>query len=424
MTSAPIGPHTLQRFRLSNGVTLVVQENHTSPSVVLRGSLRAGAIFEPADRAGLADFTAGALKRGTENRTYTEINETIEGVAASVYVSGGRHLASFGGKSLAEDFGLLVDVLADVLLHPVFPPEEVEKVRGQTITGLKELEDDTRAQAGRRFRQMLYSEEHPYGRPVGGTLESVPGLSREQLVEFYRAYFRPEGAIVVVVGDVVAKEVRAVLEGALGSWSGEGSPPALEIPAPPALEATRRRVHKMPAKSQADIVLGYVGPARLEAGYYAAALGNTILGQLGLGGRLGESVRDKQGLAYYAYSGMEAGLGPGPWTVRAGVNPANVDRAVETILAELRRFCQEPPAAGELEDAQAYLTGILPLRLETNEGIAGTVHQMELYGLGDDYIIRYPDLINGVSREAVLAAAQQYLNPERYALAIAGPYGD
>jgi zinc protease len=141
-------------------------------------------------------------------------------------------------------------------------------------------------------------------------------------------------------------------------------------------------------------------------------------------GRLGETVRDQQGLAYYAYSGLEAGLGRGPWSVRAGVNPANVDQAVESILAEIARLRDEPVTDQELEDGGDYLTGSLPLQLETNEGIASTLLHMELHKLGDDYVIRFPDLMRAVTKEQIQAAAHKYLDPEHYALAIVGPYED
>ncbi len=431
--TAPIGPHTIRRFTLSNGIKLIVQENHTSPSVVVRGHLWAGAINDPTEQAGLARFTASAVRRGTTTRTFQEINEITESVGANVFVSGGRHLTGFGGKSLAEDFGLLVDVLSDVLLNPAFPPKEVDKVRGQIITSLKELENDTRGLAHREFRQLLYTKEHPYGRPGDGTLESVPGIKRDDLVRFYQTYYRPEGAAIVVVGDVEAEAVRDALEQALGGWSRAcpgaggtvqpaGAPPPFKIPEVRPLTERRRYVRTMTNKTQADIALGTIGPARTAEDYYAARLGDLILGHLGLMGRLGENVRDKQGLAYYSYSSLEGGLGRGPWSVYAGVNPANVDRAIESILVEIARLRDEPVTDQELEDGQDYLTGVLPLRLETNEGIAGTLLDMDLYQLGDDYIIRYPELIRSVTKEQIQAAAQKYLDPEHYALVIVGPY--
>ncbi len=421
---APIGPHTIQRFTLSNGIKLIVHENHVSPSVVVRGHLWAGAINDPPEKMGQSSFTAYAVRRGTSTRSFQEINELIESVGANVFVSGGRHLTSFGGKSLAEDFDLLVDVLSDVLLNPNFPQSEIDKVRGQIITSLKELENDTRGLASREFRGLLYTLDHPYGRPSNGTLESVPLIQRDDLENFYRTYYRPEGAMIVVVGDVQGDTVRDALERAIGGWQPSGDAPSFEIPETQPLTERRRYVRTMTNKTQADIVLGTVGPARAAEEYYAARLGDVILGHLGLMGRLGETVRDRQGLAYYAYSGLEAGLGRGPWSVRAGINPANVDQAIDSILAEIARLRDEPVDDQELEDGQDYLTGNLPLQLETKEGIASTLLHMELHQLGDDYIIRFPDLMRAITKEQIQAAAQKYLDPEHYALAIVGPYED
>lgn len=421
---APIGPHTIQHFTLSNGIKLMVQENHISPSVVVRGHLWAGAVNDQLEKGGVGHFTASAVKRGTTTLSFQQINELTESVGANVFVSGGRHLTSFGGKSLAEDFGLLVNVLSDVLLNPAFPHKEIEKVRGQILTGLRELENDTRGLASREFRQLLYTLEHPYGRPGSGTLESVPGIQRDDIETFYQAHYHPKDATIVVVGDVQAKRVYDMLENALGNWQPAGSASASIIPEAQSLTEQRRYVRTMTNKTQADIVLGTVGPDRAAEEYYAARMGDMILGHLGLMGRLGETVRDQQGLAYYAYSGLEAGLGRGPWSVRAGVNPANVEQAIESILAEIARLRDEPVTDQELEDGKDYLTGSLPLRLETNEGIAGTLLDMHLYQLGDDYIIRYPDLMRAITKEQIQAAAQKYLDPENYALAIVGPYRD
>jgi zinc protease len=423
-STAPIGPHTIQHFTLSNGMRLMVQENHVSPSVVVRGRLWVGAVNDPPEKIGLGRFTASAVRRGSIARTYQEINELTEAVGADAFVSGGRHLTSFGGKSLTEDFGLLVDVLADVLLNPVFPQREVDKVRGQIITGLKELENDTRGLANREFRQLLFTSEHPYGRPGSGTLESVPRIQRDDLVNFYHATYSPQGAAIVVVGDVQAEKVYHMMESVLGTWQPASNPSSFQVPESHPLTEQRRYVRTMTNKTQADIVLGTVGPARSAQGYYAARLGDLILGHLGLMGRLGETVRDQQGLAYYAYSGLEAGLGRGPWSVRAGVSPANVERAIESILAEITRLRDEPVTDQELEDGKDYLTGSLPLRLETNEGIASTLLDIDLHQLGDDYIIRYPDLIHAVTKEQIQAAAHSYLDPENYALVIVGPYPD
>jgi zinc protease len=412
---------TFQKYTLSNGMNLIVKENHYAQSVIIRGHLHGGANLDGPDQAGLASFSTTLLRRGTTTRTFAQINETVESVGASVFVNTGRHLTSFGGKSLAEDFNLLVELLTDILLRPSFPEEEIEKVRGQIITSLKEDEDSPRAMAGRNFRQILYGPEHPYGRPVDGTLETIPTFTRDNLVDFYRQTLHPREGTVVVVGDVDSQMVYQALEASLGQWQPAHLPPVFTMPAPPLLTETTRRVYPMPNKSQADLMLGFIGPTRRSDDFYAAEVGDTILGQLGLGGRVGLSVRDQQGLAYYARTSLGANLGPSPWMAYAGVNPTGLDKAVELILAEIRRFREEWVTERELADAKAYLTGTLPLQLETNEGVASMLLEIHLYQLGDDFIARYPELINAITAEQVQAVAQKYLNDQCYALAIAGP---
>ncbi|MCL4298250.1 MAG: insulinase family protein [Anaerolineae bacterium] len=415
---------TFQKYTLSNGITLIVKENHHAQSVVVRSHLHGGSNLDGSERAGLASFSTSVMRRGTERRTFAEINETIESIGASVYVNSGRHLTGFGGKSLAEDFHVLVEIMSDILLTPTFPAEEVEKVRGQIITGLKEAEDSPRSMAGRYFREILYGLDHPYGRSANGTLESIPGLSREDLLHFYQQTLHPHEGAIVVVGDVSSQAVYDTLEAALGQWQPGHPPPDTTLPEPAPLVEKVRYVHPMPNKSQADLVLGTIGPRRQDKDFYAAEVGDTILGQLGLGGRIGLNVRDKEGMAYYARTSLSGNLGPAPWTVYAGVNPANIDRAVDLMLAEVRRFRDETVSDQELADAKAYLTGTLPLQLESNEGVASLLLEAHLYRLGDDFIARYPDLINAVTPEQIQTVVQHYLSDEIYALAIAGPYAE
>jgi zinc protease len=420
--TAPIGPDTINRFTLSNGMRLLVLENHTTASVVLSGHLWAGGVNDPPAQLGLSAFTAGLLMRGTTSRSSQEIHETLESVAATVFFSGGRHLVSFAGKSLAEDLSLMLDVFTDALLHPTFPETELEKLRGLTITGLKELEDDTRGLTNREFRRLLFGADHPYGWPISGTLETVPTISREHVLDFYHTHYGPGDGVVVMVGDISAQEAYAALEQRLGGWQPAAATAQREMLAIEPLTTVRRRVLPRHNKTQEDIVWGAHGPSRLAPDYYAAWVGNVILGQIGLMGRVGQTMRDELGLAYYAYSSLEARLGPGSWRIYAGVSPDKVPLALESILFQAQRLRDELVSDEELVDSQEFLVGSLPLRLETNEGIAGNLSNMELYALGDDYLLRYPELIRSVTPEQVRAAAQKYLDTEVYALAIAGPY--
>lgn len=417
------GPEDFIRHELPNGIVVLVRENHASPSVVVSGYLAVGAYDETDEEAGLAAFTASALSRGTRRRTFERLYEEVESVGASFAVSAGVHHTGFGAKSLAEDLPLVLDVLADVLRNPIFPAEEVEKLRGEILTELEERAHDTRRMAALTFRELAYPRGHPYGRSRIGYPETISRLTREDLEAFYRKGYGPRGMVIAVVGAVEAGQALTQVEEAFGDWEGAGFD---RTPLPPVEPPTAVRQKFVPiaGKTQADIVLGLPGPPRTDPAFLDAMLCNTVLGVFGMMGRLGEKVRDEQGLAYYAYSRIEGGHGPGPWTVVAGVNPVNVNRALDSIRGEIRRICEEPVPPQELADSQAFLVGSLPLRLETNEGVARAILEMEQYNLGLDYLQRYADLIREITPERVQAAAQRWLDADAYVLAIAGPPPD
>lgn len=413
-------PETIGRTELANGITVLSYETHGSPSVVISGYLWAGALQEPRAKAGLANFTAGMLMHGTETRSFGQINEELESVGAQLGIGAGTHNVSFGGKALAEDLDLLLETLADCLQAPVFPEREVQKVRGQILTDLLRRAHDTRRMARLTFNDLLYPD-HPYGQSSNGYEETVSRLERQDLVDHYQAHYAPEGLVIAVVGAVPVAEARQRVEAALGPWRAPQAVPIREVPPNVGLSEQRRRIVGVEGKTQADIVLGWPGLKRTDPDFSRAYLANTILGIFGMMGRLGDKIRDEAGLAYYVYSRLEAGIGPGPWLAVAGVNPANVEPAIDGILAEVRRLRDEPVPADELADSHSFLTGSLPLRLETNEGIAGSLLEIERYGLGLDYLQRYDGIIRAVTVADVEEVAHQYLDPERYCLAVAGP---
>ena len=414
------GPDDIARYELPNGIVVLVRENYDSPSVVVSGYLCVGAYDERPEQAGLSAFTARALMRGTTNRTFEQIYEEVESVGASVGVNGGTYTSGFGAKSLAEDLPLALNVLADVLRHPTFPHDEVEKLRGEILTGLEERAYDTARMAGLTFHELAYPAEHPYARSVTGYTETIDALTRDDLAGFYAGGYSPQGMVIVLVGAVDSADALAQVENVFGDWQGRSYERA-PLPGVARIDEVRQRTVFIPGKTQSDIVLGYPGPARAEPDFLDATLCNTILGVFGLMGRLGDKVREEQGLAYYSYSRLTGGPGPGPWSVVAGVDPDSIELAVASIRAEIRRICDELVEEEELADNKAYIVGNLPLRLETNEGVAGVIVRMERYGLGLDYLRRYAGLIDAVTAEQVQATAQRWLDPDAYALAIAGP---
>ena len=211
------------------------------------------------------------------------------------------------------------------------------------------------------------------------------------------------------------------MSAALGDWGNPEQPDPPDLPEWEALKEQMRIRVDIRGKIQSDVMVGTAGPKRSAPDYLAASLGNNILGQFGLMGRIGDVVREQAGLAYYAYSSLNGGVGPGPWTVKAGVNPTNEDKAVELIQQELTKFVEEQVTREELSDSQSNYIGRLPLSLESNAGVAGGLLSLERYDLGLDYYHRYPDLIRAITRADILAAAKNYLDPEKMAIAIAGP---
>jgi zinc protease len=418
-TSLP-SPETIFRAELPNGITVLAYENFDSPSVVIGGHLWAGAISETAEQAGLSSLTAGMLMRGTERRTFGQINDALESVGAQLGFRSNVHTVGFGGKALAEELDLLLDILADSLQHPTFPAAELEKLRGQVLTAIQRRADDTSSMAWLAFDALLYPN-HPYGRSVMGYEETVSGLGGAHLLSYYRDHYSPQGMVLAVVGAVSPDVVLDKVRRALGDWQAPDASPNRSIPPNVHLDETRRDTVVVEGKSQSDIVLGWPALARSDPDYMTARLANTVLGVFGMMGRLGDNIRERQGLAYYAYSRLEAGLGAGPWTAVAGVNPTNVERAVEGILDEARRMRAEPVPQDELADSQSYLTGSMPLRLETNEGVVTSLLDIERHGLGLDYLMRYTNLVNAVSVDDIRETVGKYLDPEVYALAVAGP---
>jgi zinc protease len=414
------GADDITRLELANGIVILTRPNFNSPSVTVSGQLRVGSLFDPDEKLGLADFTAAALMRGTQSRTFQQIYDTLESAGASLGWEGGTHTTSFGGKALVEDLDLLLELLANVLLEPSFPSNDIERLRAQLLTGLAIRAQDTADMASLTFDQLVYAG-HPYSKPEDGYPETVQAITRDDLVAFHRRHYGPQGMVIVVVGAVSPGEVVEKVTRSLGAWNNaeQFNPPALPPLAP--LTATVTQKVTIAGKSQADILLGVAGPERRAADYLPASLGNNVLGQFGMMGRIGDVVREKAGLAYYAHSSLSGGLGPGPWSVSAGVDPENVDKAIELIRQEIARFVREPVSAEELADSQANYIGRLPLSLESNSGVAGALLTLERYQLGLDYYRRYADLVQAVTVEHVLEAARSYLDPDRLGIAVAGP---
>jgi len=413
-------PEDIYQVTLSNGITILARANFNSPAVNFGGYLPAGALFETDEKLGLADFVSSMLMRGTQKHTFDSIYNELETAGASLGFDSGVHSASFGGRALVEDLPLLLRLMSEALRAPTFPKDEMERLRAQMMTGLALRAQDTSDMADMLFEQYLYPD-HPYGKPTDGYMETIQSITRKDLVDFHRLHFGPRGMVIGIVGAIQPKKAVEAVEKVLGGWTtpGQQEPPAL----PPLKPVKRviRKHHRIDGKSQSDLVVGTLGPHRKSPDFMAASLGNSVLGQFGMMGRIGHVVREKSGLAYYAYSSLHAGIGPGSWEVNAGVNPKNLGKALNLIDVELRRFVKSGVTKQELADSQANYIGRLPLSFESNGGMVSAMLNIHRYDLGIDYYQRYEGMVRGVTRADVLEAARKYIDPDRLVIATAGP---
>lgn len=414
------GPKDIYKVVLSNGITVLARSNFNSPSVSLGGYLPAGAIFESNEKLGLADFVASSLMRGTKTRSFDAIYNELESVGASMGFDSGMHNTSFGGRSLVEDIPLLFKLLSESLQTPAFPKDEIERLRAQFLTGLAMRAQDTSEMADMAFDQMLF-DGHPYSRPSDGFPETVQSITRKDMQEFHRLHFGPRGMVVVIVGAIHPKKAVEVVEKFLGSWQVPAQKEAAALPPHTPVKKSIQRHHAIAGKSQTDLIMGSVGPSRRDLEYLSASLGNSVLGQFGMMGRIGDVVREKSGLAYYAYSALDSGTGPGRWDVAAGVNPTNVKKAIGLIEKELRRFVKSGVTKEELSDSQENYIGRLPLSLESNNGIVSALLNIHRFDLGMDYYQRYEGMVRAVTRGDVLETARKYIDPDRLVISTAGP---
>jgi zinc protease len=414
------GPDDITRVQLTNGITLLFRPNLNSLAVSIGGYIQAGSIYDPVKKLGLADFTSSTLMRGTKTKNFQEIYNSLESIGASLGIGCGPHTAGFGGKSLADDLPTLLKLLADVVMNPIFPEEDIKRVRSQLLTGLDLRAQDTGEMAMLEFDKIVY-HDHPYQYPSDGYIDTIKSIQPQDLMDFHHQQYGPKEMTLVVVGPFDPDTVISLAEDHLGSWVNADQRETRQIPDMPALDKTIDQHHVIEEKSQTDLIVGTVGPSRSWEGYYSALLGNSILGQFGMMGRIGDSVRNEAGLAYYAYSSLSASIGPGQWMIIAGVAPENRDKALALIKTELKKFVAQPVTEEELRDVKSNYIGKLPLTLESNAGVASALLTMEQHQLGLDYLRNYEKMIQKITPESILEAAREYLDPERIAISSAGP---
>ena len=405
-----------EREILPNRAVLLVAERPAIPIVVLRVSVPAGSVHDPADGLGLANLTATLLTRGTTRRSGPELDRAIEFVGGSLEAGAGRDGATVTLSVLKKDLSLGLDLLAEVLQQPVFPPDELARKVADIQGALRRSEQSPETLAGRALGPMIFPG-HPYGRPSAGTIESVGKLTREQVVAFYRLHYRPDGASIVAVGDVSVVEIRQALMQRLSGWSAPPSAlPPVPKPAPTARAETRTIKRDL---SQTTVLLGRPSIRQDDPDYFPLAVATYVLGG-GSASRLYTRVREERGLAYSVYSTVQPGRYGSSYVVSLQTRTDSVALAVQLVREEMARIGREPIAEAELELAKSYLIGSFPLRLDTSGKLAGFLGAVEENGLGLDYPDRYRERIGRVTVADVRRVAAKYLDPGTFSSVMVG----
>ena len=409
------------RTRLDNGVTCLVKTTTMTPAVSINLAMRAGSSADPAGGDGTAWLLSRMIDRGTATRSAEDIAESLDSRGITLTTSVTRHLFSLVCTCLSEDVEPVLALLGEILMAPSLPDSELVTRKREVITAIRQDEDNPAVRATEAVMGLLYPDGHSFGRRTKGSVGIVEGLTRDRLFALHDARFAPRALTAAVVGDVAASRATAMLERVFGPWR-RPAPAPIPLP-PPAARVTRQRlVIPMMNKTQADLAYGFTTMARSDPAYDALWLMNNAFGQYAIGGRLGDSIRERQGMAYYVSSVLDADVIDSPLVIRAGVSPANVDRAIASIDDEVARLVRDGLTPKELDESRRYLIGSLPRALETNAAIANFLQAGEFFGLGVDYDVQLPNRLSLVTLADVQDAARRAMSPGLEAVAIAGPY--
>ncbi|MCP9463971.1 MAG: insulinase family protein [Nitrospira sp.] len=402
---------------LTNGLTVIVLEQHDLPLVHIQALIKAGSAHDPPEKAGLANLTASLLDEGTTTRSSKQLAEQIDFIGAALEIDTSEDFTTVSMRVLKKDVGLGFTLLSDVLLHPIFPQREFERVRAQILGEIASDNDDPTRLAMKTFHQLVFPN-HPYYWPVIGFEDTVSHIEWRDIQHFYTKEYLPNQTILVIVGDITVEQATGLARTHFGSWKA-GPLPARPAKRPASLD---KKIVRLIDKdlTQSTIVLGHGGISRTNPDFYAITVMNHILGAGGFSSRLMDTVRDKQGLVYGITSHYDARVMPGPFWVSLQTKTDTTNQAIEAVLAEIKAIRDAPVSDQELAEAKAFLIGSFPLRFDTTAKLARLLAQVEFYGLGFEYFSLYPKLIERVTKEDVQRVAKQYLNPRHYALVVVG----
>lgn len=418
---APLKPRALKipaavETKLANGLRLAIVRDTRLPMVSFRLAFRGGDSSDPSELPGLSDMMAHLLTEGTENRSSLQIAEEVERLGATLSVNSASDFATIAASSLAVYADEILELIADVTLHPSFPQNEIDLARENTKQMLIQQRAQPNFLASERVAKVMFGQ-HPYAR-ISPTRESLDAMTRDRFSDFHRRSFAPDQAVLLIVGDVDPEEMPAKLEGLFGRWGRVSSSDAT-FPSPPERAARTLYVVDRAGSAQSNIVIANAGITRTSPDYFPLLLMHTILGA-NASSRLFMNLREEKGYTYGAYSSLDARRLAGTFRATAEVRTPVTGASLHEFFFELNRIRDERVPDEELQNAKSYLTGVFPIRIETQDGLIDQLTSVKMFDLPDDYLHTYRDRVNAVTAEDVQRVAQQHVTPDRAAVVIVG----
>ncbi len=406
------------RQTLSNGLRVIVCPVHKLPLVTVLAVVDAGAVYEAAGAEGVAALTARLLPEGTSTLDGATLADRFERVGARVETNADWDVAGVSLTTLREQLDEALPLVRDLLVDPVFPEREVERLKAERIAELMQQEAEPRGLADEEFAAAVYVEGARYSRPDGGTRESVECITRDDVVAFHAARYRPAATTLIFVGDVTEAVARELSESLFALWAGaavadsRGNPNTVQ-------EGSLVRIVAKADAAQSEVRVGHAGVSRTAPDYFDAMVMNAILGGL-FSSRINLNLREAHGYTYGAYSTFEWRRAPGPFVVSTAVKSEVTADAVREIVGEIVRMRETAVSESELTLATDYLDGVFPIRYETTAAIASALAMLVVHGLPDSFYDEYRANVRAVTAAHVLRAARTHLHPDRLRIVVVG----
>jgi zinc protease len=408
-----------EQFTLKNGMRVLLLPDRSVPTVNISGQINAGTIFDSEAKAGIANLVASNLMNGTTTQNALTLAQTLEDKGASLGFAASREGVTIGGQGLSTNIPALVKTLADVVQNATFPAEQLELSRKRALLSLKSQLDDPHSLGRRVFQQAVYPENHPFH--IFPTEASLKGITRDDLVSFYKQHYRPDATTIAMVGDFEPNQVKALLNQAFGTWRSTGKAPTVNV-TPVSLPQTTISLNTViPGKAEAVTYIGYNGISRKDPRFYAATVLNQVFGGDTLSSRLGTEVRDRQGLTYGIYSAFATGINPGPFLIQMQTAPGDAQKAINSTIALLKQLREQGITEAELNTAKRSLASSYPVELASPSEVSSIILSNAIYGLSSAELRDFPKRIEAVTMPQVQQVIQELIQPDKLVIVTAGP---